>query len=122
VAYKVGSFIDTGAIYDERNVYLYDSTTPADIPLGVIPQGHFLEEIKLIVIDPAPDGSTLKVIDQTDAEIIAARKFAVDRQGTYTASNVKVFDEEATLTAKLEGDAGTAQIIIIKKLIRIPEA
>ena len=63
-------------------------STPGEVDLGVIPEDHFFEELKVHIVSVAPAGTTFKVIDQNTNIIIPIRKIFPDRQGTYTIKNI----------------------------------
>jgi len=112
----IGPFIIGGSSYLFENLQI-----PCEISLGTVPRMQFFEELKCIVKNPAPIGTTFKVIDEYNNEIIKKGKIYPDRQGIYTVTNILYTDEntEKKLHGIFEGPSGTISIFFIKKLWRI---
>jgi len=113
----IGSFLEVGSVYDDSNVFYFEnSPAPGDVDLGIFPAGYFVEELKCSVISPAPLGTTFKLVDQNNAEIISIKKIYPDRQGTFTINNIGIINADKQLTGKLEGGTpGSCTLLFIKK-------
>jgi hypothetical protein len=119
----LGPFIDTGATDGGGlTTKISVTNTPADIDLGEIPAGHYIDRLTVIITTPGAIGTKLNIQDATGADILPAPlyvKLETARRMDLYPGLVTELDKQ--LTAKISGVTGanTVEGYIIKHLVNI---
>ena len=103
----IGPFYN--AVNEDENIYDLESfAVPGQVELGVIPAEYVFEELKAIVTEPAPAGSTFKLINQDGEIIIPAGRIIIDRAVSSTANLNRKISVQLKLIGVFEGNSASS--------------